>query len=200
MNTPFTLTEDGFESQMGTNHIGHFYLTILLFDSQLINQEAKIINVSGQVHRSGQNINVENLFKKEKEYKSWTVYGETKLANILFTIELQRRLDNINNGTETCSLHPGIVITDVMRNAKAGIVVKVLFTILSPIVKFFLKSPIQGAQTTLSCVLGPIEKGAYYSDCKVIKALLPPNHEELAKKLWNTSEEIINYKCKSLPK
>jgi len=198
MLCPYMLTKEGLELQMGTNHIGHFYLTVLIFEMDLLTEEGRVINVSSMGHAMGGDIDVKNLFFNEQNYKSFKAYAHSKLANILFTIELQRRLDTNKIKFETCSLHPGGVDTDLARHFNPGFT-GVIKTILSPLITFFSKTPMQGAQTSLHCVTAPeIVKAAYYSDCVTKTPTLPPNYKDIAKELWIKSEEIIGFKSKRL--
>jgi len=200
MMCPYMTTKEGFELQVGTNHIGHFYLTTMLLDEKILNdKEGRIINVSSKAHEGGLDFDPENMFMNEGNYSKVKAYAHSKIANVLFTIELQRRLDEKKSGIMTCSLHPGAVATELLRHVYGShVILKTLETLLYPLVLFLFKSPLQGAQTTLHCALGPIEKGAYYADCQVLKARLPKNYEEVAKNLWIKSEFQTEYVCKSL--
>jgi len=195
---PYTKTEDGLEMQVGTNHIGHFYFTILLFDNRrMVEDHARVVNVSSRAHKRGGAYDVENILMNESNYKMTKAYADSKLSNILFTIELQRRMNIKGRDEDTCSLHPGVVVTELARSITSGKLVSILSKILYPLIWLLLKSPRQGAQTTISCTLNPsLSKGAYYSDCEVTQPVLPPNYEEVAQKLWKKSEEVCNYKSK----
>jgi len=199
MMCPYMKTVDGFENQMGTNHIGHFYFTLLLLDANMINKEdGRIINVSSRAHIRAKGYDPNNLFMTEDKYSMTNAYSHSKLSNILFSIELQRRFDERKINIVTCSLHPGVVNTELARHIVSNAFLRTLQKLLFPIIAYFMKSPLQGAQTTLYCAMGPLEKGAYYSDCKVKEAKLPEKYEEVAKNLWIKSEETIKYQCKSL--
>jgi len=132
-----------------------------------------------------------------KEYK---FMEKSKLANILFTIELNKRLKEKGSKIETCSLHPGFVNTELMRHMTNILIVKIFYgIILNPLIRIISKNPMEGAQTNLQCCLSPnINSGAHYVDCHEKSAKLPKNYEEKATKLWNRSEIVINYKCKTL--
>lgn len=112
MAIPKALTKDGFEMQIGVNHLGHFLLTNLLLDMIKKSAPARIINVSSQAHIMG-GIKKED-FNSEKSYSKWRVYGQSKTANILFTRELARRLEK--DGITANSLHPGAVNTELQRD------------------------------------------------------------------------------------
>jgi retinol dehydrogenase 12 len=112
MACPKAMTKDGFEMQIGTNHMGHFLLTNLLLDLLKQTAPARIVNVSSLFHWYGR-INRDDL-NSEKSYWRWIAYGQSKIANILFTRELARRLEG--TGVTANSLHPGAVRTELMRD------------------------------------------------------------------------------------
>jgi len=195
---PYEKTNDGFEMTMATNYLGHFYLTNLMIEKNLFHENARIINVSSRSHIRAK-LDVDNMFYNEENYSMVRAYANSKLANILFTKELQRRLAgccvpgyDYNKFILTVSLHPGTVYTDMpLKVARRYKVFNYLNKILYPLIMFFLKSPWQGAQTTLHCVLEQnIKAGAYYVDCVESEPILPKDAEEVAKKLWIKTEEI----------
>jgi len=193
MMCPFAKTKDGLELQVGTNHIGHFYLTLLMIDQDLINdKEGRIVNVSSNGHQLfGQELDPENLFFDEKSYNKYKAYGQSKLANVLFTKELQRRLVDNNINIITVSLHPGGVNTDLIRHMP--------LINFGWLVKYIFKTPLEGAQTSLYCSLSDeVTPGAYYEDCKLKKATMPKGKPNIALDLWKTSEKVINYQSKKL--
>jgi retinol dehydrogenase 12 len=112
MACPKAHTRDGFELQIGTNHMGHFLLTHLLLDLLLQSAPARVINISSLYHIFGR-INKNDL-NSDKHYWRWLAYAQSKLANILFTRELARRLEE--NDITVNALHPGAVNTDLTRN------------------------------------------------------------------------------------
>lgn len=112
MRCPKMLTKDGIELQLGTNHMAHFLLTNLLLDLLKQSAPSRIVNVSSLAHTRGQ-INVADL-NSEQKYDSGDAYSQSKLANVLFTLELAKRLTN--SGVTANSLHPGIVHTELGRH------------------------------------------------------------------------------------
>ena len=113
MGTPErTLTQDGFEMHFGVNHLGHFLFTNLLLDRIKEVPSARIVNVSSAAHVGGK-INFDNL-NSERSYSHWSAYGTSKLANILFTRSLAKRLEG--TGVTTNALHPGLISTELGRN------------------------------------------------------------------------------------
>ena len=108
MAVPFALTRDGFESQIGTNHLGHFALTNLL----LPKISDRVVTVSSLMHWSGA-ISLKDLNWKARPYSAWLAYGQSKLANLLFTSELQRRLSAAGSAVRTHAAHPGYSATNL---------------------------------------------------------------------------------------
>ena len=113
-----TLTQDGFEMQFGTNHLGHFLLTNLLLDRIKEAPSARIVNVASKGYLTG-NLDFDNL-NSEKSYVPLVTYGTTKLANILFTRSLAKRLEG--TGVTTNSLHPGVIMTELGRHLTLSMV------------------------------------------------------------------------------
>ena len=113
-----TLTQDGFEMQFAVNHLGHFLLTNLLLDHIKKTPSARIVNVSSKAHLRG-NIDFENL-NSEKSYVPWIAYDTSKLANILFTRSLAKRLEG--TGVTANSLHPGLIMTELSRHLTLSMV------------------------------------------------------------------------------
>jgi hypothetical protein len=108
MAVPYALTVDGFESQIGTNHLGHFALTNLL----LPKLTGRVVTVSSEMHRIGR-ISLDDLNWKTRRYSSWPAYGQSKLANLLFTSELQRRLEASGSPLRALAAHPGYSHTNL---------------------------------------------------------------------------------------
>ncbi|MBD3321176.1 MAG: SDR family NAD(P)-dependent oxidoreductase [Chitinivibrionales bacterium] len=115
MAPPYAKTEDGFELQFGTNHLGHFALTGLLINLLLPSRGSRIVTVSSGAHYIGA-MDFDTL-NWEKNYARWPAYGRSKLANLLFTYELQRKLDRANAGTIAAAAHPGWAATNLQRES-----------------------------------------------------------------------------------
>jgi NAD(P)-dependent dehydrogenase (short-subunit alcohol dehydrogenase family) len=113
MVPPLTRTADGFELQFGTNHLGHFALTNLLLD----NVTGRVVTVSSTGHRLGA-IDFNDLNWERKGYKAWRAYGQSKLANLLFTSELQRRLQNAGSPVLATAAHPGYAATNLQFHSQ----------------------------------------------------------------------------------
>jgi NAD(P)-dependent dehydrogenase (short-subunit alcohol dehydrogenase family) len=108
MATPFSRTPDGFELQFGTNHLGHFALTNLLLE----HVNGRVVTVSSTAHRLG-SIDLDDLNWERKPYRAWRAYGQSKLANLLFTAELQRRLTAAGSPVLATAAHPGYAATNL---------------------------------------------------------------------------------------
>ncbi|CAG2168275.1 unnamed protein product [Oppiella nova] len=154
-------TEDGFELSFGTNHLGHYLLTLQLLPLLRKAPKARIINVSSSVYASGK-INFENINLRNGAFEMWTAYSQSKLANVLFTRELAKRLGD-NTTISAYSLHPGIINTEWYRHIESpvGKFIAKNFT------KMFAISIERGTQTTLYCALEESldnESGFYYEN------------------------------------
>ena len=179
------LTKDGFEMTFGVNHLGHFLLTNLLMDVLKASAPSRIINVSSLVHAWGK-IDKYDL-QGEKKYSQRTAYSQSKLANVLFTRELSKRL----NGTKVVanSLHPGAVSTDIQRDQS-----KYIQFIFFFLIRFFVKTTRSGAQTQIALAVNPdLGKisGKYFANCKVSKESKAAHDDEMAAWLWNHSEKLV---------
>ena len=194
MNTPKGTTVDGFETQFGTNHLGHFLLTNLLLDTMKSSAPAKIINLSSVAYKFGiqtsiykpntipAKMNWDDLML-DNHYKGFTAYSQSKLANILFTKELARRLE----GTDITvnAVHPGFVTTEIGRHT-AG-----LF-LLKPFGWLISRTPDEGAKTTLWVALEAEGTGEYYSNCKVVALSEAAENVEDQKRLWEISAKLTS--------
>jgi len=178
---PYKKTEEGFELHFGVMHLGHFLLTHLLLDLLKKSTPSRIINVSSLAHK-GIDMNWDDL-QSEKSYSSMFCYRQAKLANILFTVELAKRLkgkyfpefsfwnfveklEYLDSGVCAVSLHPGGVNTSIFREREdKPLSFKILHAFLIPIVYLFGKSSKEGAQTTIHCCISdeiPNQNGSYF--------------------------------------
>ncbi|XP_053684450.1 retinol dehydrogenase 13-like [Sabethes cyaneus] len=187
MRCPRSVTAEGIELQLGVNHMGHFLLTNLLLDMLKMSAPSRIVVVSSLAHTRGK-INVQDL-NSEKSYDRAAAYEQSKLANVLFTRELAKRLQG--TGVTVNAVHPGVVDTEIMRHMGifnswfSGILVK-------PFIWPFLKSPIAGAQTSVYAALDPeLEKvsGQYFSDCAAKDVAEQAKDDKLAQWLWAVSDK-----------
>uniref|UniRef100_A0A8C2E7J3 Retinol dehydrogenase 12, like n=1 Tax=Cyprinus carpio TaxID=7962 RepID=A0A8C2E7J3_CYPCA len=155
MVCPYGTTADGFEMQIGVNHMGHFLLTYLLLDLIKRSTPARIVNVSSMAHQWG-TINLEDI-NSEKNYDKQKAYSQSKLANILFTRSLAKRLEG--TGVTAYALHPGVVQTELWRHLNKP--QQAAMWLAKP----FTKTSAQGAQTSIFCAVAPeleTESGKYY--------------------------------------
>lgn len=175
-------TKDGLELQMGINHFGHFLLTKLLLDTIKNAAPARIINVSSLAHVLG-TIDRDDL-QMEKFYFRWSAYGQSKLANILFSRELAKRLQGTN--VTVNSLHPGIVDTDIYDG------INFIDRLLFP-PRIFMKTPKSGAQTQIMLAVDPDlvnVSGRYFADCAIASESSEAQSDETAAWLWQESERV----------
>ncbi|XP_070490473.1 retinol dehydrogenase 12-like [Chironomus tepperi] len=183
MACPKAKTSDGFELQLGTNHLGHFLLTNLLLDLLKEAAPSRVVVVSSIMHRIG--FIRKNDLMCEQRYWKWFAYGQSKLSNILFARELGKRLEG--SGVTANSLHPGIVNTELSRNL--DLCTKSCF---NPC-RIFFKTPISGAQTQIMLAVDPEldnVTGRYFADCKQRTPSSAARDDETALWLWKESERL----------
>lgn len=185
VNTSRQLTTDGYEEMFGVNHLAPFLLTNLLLPVIKQSAPARIVNVSSHAHTFVRNMGFDDL-QAERQFKTFKVYGRSKLANILFTRELSRRLED-DDITVNC-LHPGAVSTGLglQNNAFFG-------HILAAILRPFFKSPEQGAATSLYVATAKeleTVSGKYFSNCKQARPKAWAEDDNEAGKLWQLSCEM----------
>ena len=175
-------TKDGFELTFGTNHLGHYLFTRLLLDRIKQSGPARIVNVSSHSHYRAKKLDWEALRQKTRTTTGLPEYEVSKLANVLFTKELARRLEG--SRVTTYSLHPGVVATDVWRRVPGPV---------RWLMKRFMVTPEQGAQTSLRCATDPAlasETGRYYDhDGREKRPARLARDEALAQTLWAKSAE-----------
>lgn len=187
MRCPYSKTEEGIEMQLGVNHMGHFLLTNLLIDTLIESAPSRIINVSSIAHTRGK-INKQDL-NSENQYDGGEAYAQSKLANILFTKELSKRLKG--SGVTANSVHPGIVDTEITRHMSFANSY-LASSLIKPIIWMFVKSPRQGAQTVLYAALSPDlnnVSGKYFSDCAEKQIAPQAEDEKTAEWLWLVSQK-----------
>ncbi|XP_045510676.1 retinol dehydrogenase 12-like [Colias croceus] len=196
MMIPKGRTEDGFETQIGTNHFGHAMFTFLLLPRIIKSapRPARIVNVASLAHFVS-NVNVNDINLDQTWYGSVKAYGRSKSANILFAraIHLKLRERNIND-VNTYSLHPGVVRTELGRNFFRGLIFGATW-VFNNIISVFIKSPQCGAQTTIYCAIDEEcanESGLYYSDCSKARRSSQCRNDSEALKLWDMTIEKLN--------
>jgi NAD(P)-dependent dehydrogenase (short-subunit alcohol dehydrogenase family) len=177
------LSADGLEMTFALNHLGYFLLTYLLLDVLKASAPARIVNVSSNGHR-GMKINFEDL-QSQGRYAAMGAYGQSKLANLLFTYELARRLEG--SGVTANALHPGFVATNLAANNGW------LARLFLPLVHLFAISPEEGAQTVIYLATSREVEGVtgkYFVDKKPVESSPESYDREAAMRLWQVSAEL----------
>lgn len=193
MIPPYSKTADGFELQFGTNHLGHFALTGLLIDVINDTKDSRIVTVSSGAHQYGK-LDFHDLNWQKRKYKAWIAYGDSKIANLYFTYELDRKLKEKNNGTLAAASHPGWTATELQRHSG-------LFSFLN---RFFAQGIAMGALPTLYAAIGPdVNSGDYFGPSgfkemkgypKKVESNELSHDKDIAKRLWQVSEELTGVK------
>jgi len=179
------LSPDGLEMTFALNHLGYFLLTSLLLDLIKKTPNARVVSTSSGAHQMGK-IDFDDIARRENGYSGWSAYGASKLANILFTRELARRLDG-TSATANC-LHPGFVQTRFALNNEGLIKGAVKLG-----AALFARSPRKGAETLLWLATSPEAakfNGEYFHDRKVAGTNKAAKDDALAAKLWEFSEKL----------
>jgi len=194
MAPPRRRTADGFELQFGTNHLGHFLLTTLLLDLMEGREDARIVTLSSTAHKIGR-IAFDNL-NGDRHYFRWNAYGQSKLANLLFTLELDRRLRAQGSTVTSLAAHPGYAATN-LQTAAPPLVDRLVMKIGNAVIA---QSDEMGALPTLFAATEPGLQGATYvgpdgpSEQRGHPTIVSPNRrardEETARRLWQVSEEL----------
>ena len=190
------LTQDGFERQFGTNHLGHFALTGLLLPQLLQTGSPRVVTVSSLAHRNGK-INFDDL-QSEKNYVPWDAYNQSKLANLLFALELDRHAKAAGSRLRSIPVHPGISRTSIVDNGPGAVGLKMLaLKVLAP---FITQDDAAGALPTLYAATAPEAQGGVYIGPDGFKAfegwptVEQPRpqalDEAVARRLWTVSEEL----------
>jgi len=182
-NTLRLLSEDGIEMVLAVNHLAYFLLTMLLLERIKQSAPARIVNVASEAHRFGE-MNFDDL-NSEKRYRTFGAYGQSKLANILFSYELARRL--AGTGVTVNCLHPGGIASGLWTNN--GPLAQFLMKVGRP----FLKTPEQGAQTTIFLASSTsVERvtGKYFVNCKEKTSNKESYDRNVARRLWDVSSQM----------
>lgn len=182
-------TKDGYELQFGVNHLGHFLLTLNLLPAmQCCRHCSRVINVSSALHTRG-TIDFDNLRgeKGTEGYDGTRAYAQSKLANVLFTQELDRRF---GDEVTTNALHPGVVATS-LASKKASLLTKAVWSLYKP----FARSPDAGADTSVYLASSPEVKdvsGRYFNPNQcLVKPSPTARNEQLARRLWEYSHSAV---------
>ncbi|YCU75893.1 SDR family NAD(P)-dependent oxidoreductase [Mycobacteroides abscessus] len=194
MWTEKSSTADGFELQFGTNHLGHYALTGLLLERLLPVEGSRVVTVSSIGHRIRADIHFDDL-QWERDYDRVAAYGQSKLANLLFTYELQRRLAGTN--TVALAAHPGGSNTELARNSPLW--VRAVFDVVAPVL---VQGADMGALPTLRAATDPAALGGQYygpdgfmeqrGNPKVVASSEQSYNLDLQRRLWSVSEELTD--------
>ena len=185
MNTSRQETVDGFEEVFSVNHLAYFSLTLMLMNKLIESGPGRVVNVASGAHQFVKDMNFDDL-QSEKEYKTMKVYGQSKLANILFTRELSKKIEG--KGVTVNCLHPGFVNTGIGSN-NSPTFSKILMALARP----FSRKTDQGAETSIYLCTSPeVEStsGEYFYDCKKDKISAAARNKDNATKLWSVSSQL----------
>ena len=190
MMPPFSKTSDGFELQIGTNHLGHFALTARLLPKMAGRTGARIVTVASIAHRGGR-IDIDDLSWERRPYKRWAAYGQSKLANLLFAYELHRKLDAANSTVLSVASHPGWTSTNLQQHM--GIA-----RLFNPLLAM---PPAQGALPSLYAATSDHARGGDYIGPDGMMewtgypkkvSSRPASHDvDMAGRLWAKSEALV---------
>lgn len=179
---------DGLEMTFALNHMGYFLLTDLLLDLLKASAPARIVNVASAAHLNAE-LDFDNLQLTEG-YSLFKAYANSKLANIYFTYELDRRLNDVErSGVTVNALHPGVVGTSIWGSA-----IPLLGPIFNLVGRLVMRSPAEGAATAIYLASSPEVKsvsGQYFVDCKPARSSKKSQDEEIAQRLWEVSEGLV---------
>ncbi len=200
MAIPYRQTADGFEMQFGTNHLGHFALTGLLLDRLLATEGARVVNVASGAHRMGK-IRFDDLQWKNG-YRKWSAYGQSKLANLLFTSELQRKVDTAGKKLLVVACHPGYAATNLQAagpRMQGSTMLESLFSFGN---SMLAQSAAMGAlPTEYAAVASDVRGGDYIGPDGMAELWGNPAHvgrsaaaqdAAVASRLWEVSEQLTN--------
>jgi NAD(P)-dependent dehydrogenase (short-subunit alcohol dehydrogenase family) len=198
MATPRRETADGFELQLGTNHLGHFALTGLLLDRLEGREDARVVTLSSNAHKGGR-IAFDNL-RGERRYFRWSAYSQSKLANLMFALELDRRLRAAGSTIKSLAAHPGWSATNLQSTGPP----KLDALLMVPMNRFFAQNDEMGALPILYAATVPgLEGGTYIGpdgarEMRGYPRRVSPSRtardEEQARRLWEVSEELTGVK------
>jgi NAD(P)-dependent dehydrogenase (short-subunit alcohol dehydrogenase family) len=199
MACPLARTKDGFELQFGTNHLGHFLFTCLLLPGLLAAAPARIVNLSSAGHKLG-DIDIGDPNFDVREYDKWLAYGQSKTANVLFSVALNERLQQ--RGVTANAVHPGMIMTELGRHLVPADI-EMLQARSSDMDTAFKSIPAGSATSIWACTAPELEArgGLYLEDCHVAEPVNEANpaggvaphatDKEAAERLWELSEQLV---------
>lgn len=196
MATPYQRTVDGFERQLATNHLGPFLLTGLLLPSLVASDDGRVVTVSSQMHRLTRSMPLDDPRVPERRYSPWLAYSRSKLANLLFTFELDRRAREAGLPVKALAAHPGYSATDLWVNRGqrqgTGRILEAAFGVAG-------QPPALGALPTLMAATADLPGATYVGPGnvlqlrglpKVVAARRMAHDRDLQRRLWEISEEV----------
>jgi NAD(P)-dependent dehydrogenase (short-subunit alcohol dehydrogenase family) len=195
MIPPLSRTADDFELQFGTNHLGHFALTLLLLPSIT----TRVVTVSSSAHLAGR-IDFDDLNWERKKYSRWRSYGQSKLANLLFTAELQRRLSEAGSPVRALAAHPGYAATNLQSQSGS----RLLEALMSVGNRTIAQDAAGGALPTLMAATAPLPGNTFVGPTKLGGARGAPapcsrskaaSDPQVAARLWTVSEQLTGVTC-----
>jgi NAD(P)-dependent dehydrogenase (short-subunit alcohol dehydrogenase family) len=199
MATPYHRTVDGFELQFGTNHLGHFALTGQLFPQLAAAESARVVTVASQAHRYVRTVPLTDPRTGNGHYRKWIAYGQSKLANLLFAFELDRRARAAGTAVRSMAAHPGYAATNLMHNGLNMGGTKADGAIVVGATRLLAQPSDIGAQPSLMAATMPGLPGGSYCGPRgfaemrgkptVVTASRVARDEALARDLWKVSEE-----------
>jgi len=200
MTTPYFQTQDGFEGQTGTNHLGHFALTGLLLPVLQKTSRSRVVNVSSIAHKAGK-MDFENfLFDQGKGYSPMKAYGRSKLSNLLFTYELQRFFEVNGMDSRAVAAHPGVSQTELFRYLDE----KWYFRLVRPLFNAITQDSTMGALPQIRASVDPDVKGGEFFGPSAffemkgfpvqVHSNRASNNREHARRLWEVSERLTGIK------
>jgi NAD(P)-dependent dehydrogenase (short-subunit alcohol dehydrogenase family) len=196
MLIPYGRTEDGFERTVGTNHLGHFALTGLVLERLIKTPRARVVNVASNAHYGGEMDFEDLLFEEKGAYTPMKAYGRSKLANLLFTFELQRRFQSKGYDVIALAAHPGISATELANH----LFFNLISWLIQPAMKLVFQSSAMGALPSLRAAVdmearggqyyGPGGKGERSGYPVVVDSNSASKKVEDAQSLWDISQEL----------
>ena len=200
MGTPYSRTEDGLELQMATNHFGPFLFTGLLVPQLVASGDGRVVTVSSIMHTTAPRAPLGDPRKQQGRYSRWPVYGQSKLANLLFTNEFDRRLRDAELPIRALAAHPGFAGTHLIANGQTGRSRGGIATILDAAAKAISQSAAAGAWPSLMAATadlagdtycGPGGLGQYAGAPQIVGRTPLARNARAAAKLWEISEETV---------
>lgn len=198
MGTPYRRTGDGLELQMATNHFGPFLLTGLLLPQLVASEDARVVTVSSPMHRVARKAPLGDPTRQSGRYSRWMVYSQTKLANLLFTYDLERRCREAELPIKALAAHPGFAGTHLAANGQYGRASGGIASILDAAVKAVSQSPAVGAWPSLMAATAELPGGSYCGPSGLQELSGPPrvvtstrlsHHQDAQRRLWEISEK-----------